>query len=317
MPMNSIARLLLGVAFLAGRCWADGDAIVMVNGAPISKDRVVNLLLDAYGLNAMQQLIALDLARQEAARRKLTVTAAEVDAEFRSSLDEIAREAGMSTEDATEENKLAALKVVLRNRGVSMAEYKLGIERNAHLRKLVMSDLKVDEPTLREEFARTYGERVIVRHIQIPTSARGALQEAQAALRGGTDFAEVAQRFSRNGHTASRGGEMDPFTFDDDRIPAAMREIAFALKPGEISNVVQTDNFFQILKLERRLPPDNVRYEDVREKVKERLSARVARTKMDALMVELFQKAKINVLDSKLKREYDEFLMQKETAAQP
>ena len=51
-------------------------------------------MLDAHGLSAMQQLIVLELARQECRRRGLRVTQAEIDAEFRDSLNRIAPQQG-------------------------------------------------------------------------------------------------------------------------------------------------------------------------------------------------------------------------------
>jgi parvulin-like peptidyl-prolyl isomerase len=189
-----------------------------------------------------------------------------------------------------------------------MAEFMISMERNAHLRKLVEADLRITEETLREEFARRYGARVQVRHIQIPQRDNHGLSEALELLARGSDFADVARQLSKNPTTAARGGEMEPFTFDDPNNPAALREAAFALKEGGVSNPVLAGQFFHILKAERRIPADRARFEDKRDEVEKSLRERAIPQAMGKLAVDLFQEAKITVLDSKLRGKYQEFL---------
>jgi parvulin-like peptidyl-prolyl isomerase len=182
------------------------------------------------------------------------------------------------------------------------------MERNAHLRKLVEKDLRITEETLREEFARRYGARVVVRHIQILQRDSRGLNEALELLARGSDFADVAQQLSRNADTAARGGEMDPFTFDDPEIPAAIREAAFSLKEGGVSNPVLAGQFLHILKLERRIPTDQTRFEDKREALEASIRERAIPQAMAKLATDLFQTAKVSVLNSKLRPKYEEFL---------
>lgn len=295
----------------------DGDAIAMINGQPLARERLVRALIESHGLSYLQQLIVLDLARQESKRRNLRVTQADVDAEYQDALSKIAADAGIEEKDATLELKTRALKNVLENRGVTMTEYMLSVERNAHLRKVVEPDIVVTEETLREEFSRTHGERVQVRHIQIPVTDRGALAEAQSRLKNGEDFAEVARQLSRNADSAPRGGEMAPFGFKDADIPAGLREAAFSLKPGEYSSPIQTDRYLHILKLEQRLPSDDARFEDARAAVERGLRRRVARERMESLMVELYEKAKVVVIDPLLKPQYEQFLRESKGKGQP
>lgn len=288
---------------------ADGDAIALINGAPLPKQKLVDALLDSYGVDLMQQIVMVELAKQECKRRNLTVADADIDHEFADALETMAREAGLSGADLNDKNKQDTLKLVLANRRISMMEFRLGMERNAYLRKAASQDFdaKLDDATLREEFARTNGERVIVRHIQISVQNRNALNQASDLLRNGGSFEDAVQRFSENPQTRARQGEMDPFTFADPNVPAALREAAFALKPDEVSNAIQTDMFFHILKLVRRIPNENVRFEDVRDQVRSKMRERVLLEQMKKLMVELYQKARIEVLDPKLRTRYEEF----------
>jgi len=286
----------------------DGDAVALVNGHPIAREELVDILIEAHGVDVLQQLIILRAAKQETRKRGLRVTPGDVDAEFQSALDRIAENAGMSPNEATEQNKREALRQVLDERGVSLAEFMIGMERNAHLRRLVETDLRITEETLREEFARRYGARVHIRHIQIDQRDNRGLNQALELLARGSDFADVARQLSKNPETAARGGEMEPFTFDDPEIPPAIRETAFALKQGGVSSPVLAGQFFHILKLERRIPADRARFEDKRAEVEKSLRERAIPQAMAKLAVELFKEAKISVLDSNLRAQYQEFL---------
>lgn len=283
---------------------SDGAAAVIVNGAPIDRSRIVNLAMEARGLEAMQQLIMLELVRAESQKRGANVTQADVDREFRDALARIARESGA---EMSEEHQQQALDTMLEEKGISRAEFMISMERNAHLRKMVNAALQIDEPTLREEFARTRGEKVRVRHIQIPANELRTLDEALEALKT-EDFAAVARRLSRNAETREKGGELPPFTFDDAQLPAALREAAFALRPGQVSPPVRTENFFHILKLEERIPAAGVRFEDVRADVERSLRERVVPGEMNKLASELFRKADIRVIDGRLREKYAAFL---------
>lgn len=290
----------------------DGNALAIVNGKPIDRSRVVSLLMDSHGVEILQQIVLLDLARQEAARKKVRVTPADVEAEFENAVDKIATEAGLTGDDGTRANKLQALDLLLKEKRISMAEFRLAMERNAYLRKAVSDEVQITDETLREEFARTYGEKVVVRHIQLTARDARKLQDALQALATGEDFAAVARRLSENPETASRGGEMAPFAFNDASIPAALRQAAFELQPGEISHPVAAGNFRHILKLERRIPPDNVRFEDVRPQVLESVRDRATRRAMEQLMTRLFAEANVRVTDTSLREAYQKFLKESE-----
>lgn len=300
--------LLLGISCPVPASAEDGDALAIINGQPISRKQVMDKLVETHGLPVLQQMIALDLARQETQRRGLQVTPADVQAQFDSALQEIVPASDAQGVTLSPESKQQALQNILQQRCLTMPEFMMAMERNAHLRKLVEADFAVDEPTLHEEFARLYGEKVEVRHIQVSAGDTRALNEALDLLSRGIDFAEVAQRISMNQDTAARGGLMEPFTFTDKDIPAALRDYAFSLSVGQVSAPLQTGQYVHILKLERRLPPPDAKFEDVRQDVERQLRNRVEHKKMNEMITRLFQQAKIRVLDPRLKGDFEKLL---------
>ena len=301
------AAVVVAVAAALPAVWAqDGDAIVIVNGHPISKRQMTDVLMEAHGLPVMQQLIVLELAKEESRRLNLRVTDADVDREFERALAKIAPEADAQGQTLNEQEKLQSLETLLQQKGLTLAEFKLGMERNAHLRKVVEHNFRTDDATLREEFARLYGEKVEVRHIQVGDV--NGLHEALNQLDKGTDFAQVVAAVSQNPETAANGGLLKPFAFNDDSVAPVLREAAFAMKPGEVSKPILVGRWWHILKLERRIPQTDARFEDVRAEVERKLRERAIPQEMNRLITALFQKADVKVLDAGLKRKFEKLL---------
>jgi hypothetical protein len=74
--------------------------------------------------------------------------------------------------------------------------------------------------------------------------ARARVEEAQAALAAGTPFEEVARAWS-DGVEAASGGDLGRIA-PGQMIPA-FEEAAFALRPGEVSDVVETPYGFHLV----------------------------------------------------------------------
>jgi peptidyl-prolyl cis-trans isomerase SurA len=67
------------------------------------------------------------------------------------------------------------------------------------------------------------------------------------SLHRGSDFAELAKRYSQDA-TATRGGDFGDY-FPRGTFVASFEEAAFKLQPNEISDVVETDRGFHIIKM--------------------------------------------------------------------
>jgi peptidyl-prolyl cis-trans isomerase SurA len=84
--------------------------------------------------------------------------------------------------------------------------------------------------------------------------ARALAESLKVVLRHGATFAEVAKGFSADSASRSQGGELG--WFRRGVMVKAFEEVAFRLKPGQISDVVQTPFGYHIIQVERIEPAE-------------------------------------------------------------
>jgi peptidyl-prolyl cis-trans isomerase C len=123
--------------------------------------------------------------------------------------------------------------------------------------------------------------------------ALATIQNLQRQAKAGKDFGDLARRFS-NDSSAQGGGDLGFFT--KDRMVPEFANAAFALKPGEISGVVQTSYGYHIIKLTERRPAATVPLEQVSGQVREYLTKQRQQEKAEAFVKGLRSKSKVEVL---------------------
>ena len=124
---------------------------------------------------------------------------------------------------------------------------------------------------------------------KLKDQAESVLKQARA----GADFAQLAKKYSADG-SAQEGGDLNFFTRG--QMVPAFDQAAFALKPGEISDIVTTQFGYHIIKVTERRPASTVPFEQVSARIKEYLTEQQKQQKVDTFIESLKQKAKIEVL---------------------
>ena len=123
--------------------------------------------------------------------------------------------------------------------------------------------------------------------------ALAAIQNVHRQAKGGKDFGDLARRHSNDG-SAERGGDLGFFT--KDRMVPEFANAAFALKPGQISDIVQTSFGYHVIRVVERRPTINVPLEQVTGQVREFLTQQRQQEKAEAFVKVLRSKSKIEVL---------------------
>jgi peptidyl-prolyl cis-trans isomerase D len=85
---------------------------------------------------------------------------------------------------------------------------------------------------------------------EVRAKAEPVLKRAKA----GEDFAALAQKYSEDTISAKNGGDLGSFARD--QMVKEFADVAFALKPGEVSDLVRSQYGFHIIKVTRHEKPD-------------------------------------------------------------
>ena len=108
--------------------------------------------------------------------------------------------------------------------------------------------------------------------------ARAKAQELLAALKQNPNqFADVARKNSQDPGSASKGGDLD--FFGRGAMVKPFEDVAFALKKGETSDVVETEFGFHIIRLTDIKVPEQKSFESQRAKLEAEVRAQLAQRK--------------------------------------
>ncbi len=155
------------------------------------------------------------------------------------------------------------------------------------LRKEEVDDkISVTEEELREYF-NTYYEEIKVR--QIVTKERKKAEEILKLLRGGANFVDTAKAKSEWGN--EQGGDLG--FIRRGKMERAFDKAAFALKEGEISDIVEIGTGFHIITVDERRPAPEEKFEKAKKKIKKKLLKEKEAKRSNDYLAELKSKAKI------------------------
>ena len=146
-------------------------------------------------------------------------------------------------------------------------------------------------------------EAIRASHILIPADekaddatkkkARAEADSVLKELQAGGDFAELAKKHSKDG-SAAQGGDLN--FFPKGQMVPAFDQAAWALKPGQISDVVTTPFGYHIIKVTDHRAASTVPFDQVSGRIKEYLAQQQKQERAQAFIESLKQKAKIEVL---------------------
>ena len=125
------------------------------------------------------------------------------------------------------------------------------------------------------------------------TKAREKAEKLRKELAGGADFATLAQGNSTC-PSSQQGGDLG--FFGKGQMVPAFEKAAFALKPGEISDVVETQFGYHIIKLTEKKPAATTDYKDVKAKIEEFLKGQKVNEAIQKFLEETKKTAKIELL---------------------
>jgi peptidyl-prolyl cis-trans isomerase C len=166
-------------------------------------------------------------------------------------------------------------------------------------------DVKITEAVTEADAKKIYDEKIVqlkpeqevhARHILVATEAEA--KEVAERLKKGEDFAAVAKEKSKD--TGAEGGDLG--FFPRGQMLKPFEEAAFALDVGQISEPVQTQFGWHIIKVEAKRDQPLPTFDQV----KEAIIAQLVQQKAQEVVTGLRDAAKIEVVDAELKKSMED-----------
>jgi len=129
--------------------------------------------------------------------------------------------------------------------------------------------------------------------------AEDILKRAKA----GEDFAKLAEQYSEDPGSKTRGGELPPFARG--QMVPQFEAAAFSMSTNSISDVVTTDFGFHIIKLIEKTPAEKVPFAKVSDRIKDYLVQQKTQKLAPAFLASLSKSADVEILDANLKAAVD------------
>ena len=263
--------------------------VAVVNGKEILRSQLASQCLSRYGEDVLESLVNKYLIVQECNRRGVTITREEVDNEIST----IAKKFNISPDRWVE--------LLHTERQISAEQYRRDIIwPTLALKRLVSDKLAVNQADLEKAFESEYGPKVRVR--MISAASKQKAEKLLAKVRANPkEFGTIAKQESEDPNSAAARGLIPPIRkhAGDPNI----EKVAFAMKPGQISNVIAFAEQYIILQCEEQIPATQIsaEYEKAaRDRLKDRLLDNQLRAEADSLSKKLQDSAKIvNVMNNK------------------
>lgn len=290
------------------------DVVARVNGEAINKADLENAVKGLEGRaggpvpadqrdrvyrGVLDDMIAYRLLVQEVKARKIIVPESDIDAQIAQIRSQFQTDAQFQQALTMQKMTLAAVR--------DDARSELGVEKLVETEiagKIAVTPEAVTDFYQKNQDKFQQGARVRASHILIAvpdTADAAAKQQAKTKaeavlkdLKGGKDFAAAAKESSQDPGSAPSGGDLG--FFEQGQMVPPFEQAAFALKPGAMSELVESPFGFHIIKVAEKQDARVVPLEEAKPKIDEFLSGQNRQTQTQAFVSTLKAKAKIEIL---------------------
>ena len=289
------------------------DAVAVVNGSVISRSE-----FDAEIGRVQQRFSSMG---QPLSNTRLSEIKKEILENFidRELLYQASQKNGIKIDEAAVNEQLAAMKKrfpskaefnkALSKMNISEAAITSQLKRNMAIKELIDKQF-VQKITIPDKESKVYyesnpelfkqPEQVQASHILIKvdskaddaqkSEARNKIEEIQKRLQKGEDFAALAKEFSQCPSNA-KGGDLGYFRRG--QMVPPFEQAAFGLKPGTISDIVETNFGYHLIKVIDKKSESTIPYNDVKERLEQHLKQKKIQKEITSYVDKLKAKAKV------------------------
>jgi len=240
----------------------------LAKGTPLKESQLSEIRKEV-----LESLINRELLYQESQKKGIEVDEAAVDGQLSTLKKRFSSE--------------AEFKKALSEINLSEAAVRSQIRREMAVQQLI-KDQFAGDVAISDKESKTYyashpdlfrqPEEVRASHILIKVDpqadesgraeARREIEKIQEKVKRGEDFGDLARQFSQ-GPSNTRGGDLNYFRRG--QMVKPFEDVAFALAPGEVSDIVETRFGYHLIKVTDKKPETMIAYDDIKKKLNEYL----------------------------------------------
>ena len=254
--------------------------------------------------SVLEKMIKLELLSQESKKAGVSVNSTDVDNELK----------GYKKGFADDK----AFAKALSESGITEAELRKQVGKNLTIQKFIDTKFKGKVQVTEQEAKDFYNsnqdkfaqpEMAHARHILITAKEaepkadkdrkRAKLVEIKKQLKGGADFAELAKQYS-DCPSKERGGDLG--FFPRGQMVKPFDQAAFKMMPGDISDIVETEFGYHLIKLEEKKPAKTVSFDEAKAKITAYLTQEKITANIEAFVAEAKGKATIKIVSPQAKK---------------
>jgi len=230
----------------------------------------------------------------------MTVADADVEREFKERNEKVKLQVVALTADRFRDQVTASDADVSSYYEMHKADYRIGEQRKVKMLVLDREQAQAKTIVPAADVQRFYNdniaqyqtpEQIRASHILLNTAGkdeatvRKQAEDILKQARAGADFAALATKFSEDEGSKVNGGDLDYFSRG--RMVPEFETAAFALQPGQISDLVKSQYGFHIIKVVDKKPAVTRSFDEVRPQIEEQLKAQRTDQQLSARANEL------------------------------
>jgi parvulin-like peptidyl-prolyl isomerase len=263
--------------------------VATINGEQIPYSELAEECLMRYGRQVLEVEISHLLLQQKLAASKLTISEQDLNEE----ISHAAQLAGVVDKDG-KPDVAKWIETATQEQGQTKDQYvRDSVWPSTALKKLTNGSIEVTPVDLDKAFQANYSERVRCRAIVLPNMRKAQEIWAKARQNDSIDyFADLAAENSIEPSSKSLRGEVPPVRKFGGQ--PQLEDVAFGLKNGELSGIIQLADKFVILKCEGRTQPVEVNPKEVHDVLYQDIFEKKLRMAMSEKFDEIKTKARID-----------------------
>ncbi|MFC0524237.1 peptidylprolyl isomerase [Pontibacillus salicampi] len=280
MKRLSLLFTAIMAALVLSACSSSADSsevVASTSEGDVTKEELYNKLVDQYGDAALKELLYDEVLSEQ----------------YSISDEEVQKEINKLKESYGDQ-----FESVLQQNGFSSEEDLKNIIRSSMLKeKAATADVEVTDEEVKEYYENMKQE---VKASHILVEDKETADEVKQKLEDGDDFATLAKEYSTDSSSAENGGDVGYFSVGE-MVPA-FEQKAYEMEAGQVSDPVQSDYGYHIIKVEDKREKEDTSSIGSFEEMEDQLRQQLKTSKADPnTLADIMKDANIDIKIDDLK----------------